>query len=201
MLTLTESGYLLSHPSNHGPGSDGSEILVGGDLQPLMALKNLRHLDFNLKWSIGLTDDDLVKLVSAWPHLEHLLINQLWGWRQTSGGITADGITRLLHMCRSLNQLALVIDSRSSFNTQIRPVSRSLSIDVLDSTIEAASLVTMSVFFAALAVLMSGTLELESWNPSKWRDNSMVTVDDFERWEVVFAQRWKVLSIIASTGL
>ncbi|KAG9316245.1 hypothetical protein JVU11DRAFT_2272 [Chiua virens] len=81
-------------PARSSPGSDN--VLVCDDLRPIMAFKCLRRLDFNLNWNVELSDDDLMELASAWHHLEIFLINREWGWRQTSHGITPDGIVRLL---------------------------------------------------------------------------------------------------------
>ncbi|KAI9572304.1 hypothetical protein HD554DRAFT_2297912 [Boletus coccyginus] len=86
-------------------------VLATDDLWSSMALRNLRRIDLNLGWNVGLTDSGLLTLASARPHLEHLLINEDWGW-QTSGGITPDGLVRLLQTCPSLSRLALAIDTR-----------------------------------------------------------------------------------------
>lgn len=47
--------------------------LAYDDLYPCMDLGNLCSLKVNLDQAAGLTDDDLVELVSASPHLEDLL--------------------------------------------------------------------------------------------------------------------------------
>lgn len=109
-LTLTQI-----HRSPAILGSD-PPVLTADDLRPSMALRNLRHISLDLGWNVGLTDAELLELASAWPRLEHLLINEDWGW-QTSGGITPDGLVGLLQTCRSLSRISLAIDTRSYTET------------------------------------------------------------------------------------
>ena len=51
------------------------------DLRPCMAFSNLRRIELNTEWNVGLTDSDLPRLAPAWPNLEHLLINEYFGDR------------------------------------------------------------------------------------------------------------------------
>ncbi|KAF8434278.1 hypothetical protein L210DRAFT_3313508, partial [Boletus edulis BED1] len=78
------------------------------DLQPCLAFSNLWLMKISVGWNVDLTDEDLLKLVSAWPCLEDLAINMGWGWN-TPAGITPNGLLRLLESCRSLKSAALVI--------------------------------------------------------------------------------------------
>ncbi|KAG9316209.1 hypothetical protein JVU11DRAFT_2236 [Chiua virens] len=165
-------------PEMHRFAIGSDDVLVSDDLRPLMALKNLRRFDFHLQWEVVLTDDDLLELS--------------WRWRQTSGGITPDGILRLLQTCPSIKELALLVDTRSSVEAclSLRPpldgfglkLSHTLFIDIANFTIEEASVPAMVAFFVHLTYLIpSGTvLSLRAWNsililemwdnPNCWRD-------------------------------
>ncbi|KAG9309574.1 hypothetical protein JVU11DRAFT_10554 [Chiua virens] len=117
--------HLVSGCSSYTGSPD---VLVGDDLRPLVAFKRLM-------------DNVLVELASTWPHLEYLLINQSWGWRQTSSEITPDGIIRLLQTCRLLRKLTLAVDARTSVEASPRlDLSRSLFIGIVYSTIDASHL-------------------------------------------------------------
>lgn len=41
-------------------------VLATGDLPFSVALRNLRRIDLDLGWNVGLTDSDLLMPVSAW---------------------------------------------------------------------------------------------------------------------------------------
>lgn len=126
------------------------------DLRPLLAFSKLHHVKLNIPWKVGLTDADLLTLASAWPRLKHLLINEDWGW-STRGGITPNGLLRLLQRCRWLYRVALAIDTRgftelplssASLGTTFRP--RWFYIDILDSVIEAESVPAIATFFIGI---------------------------------------------------
>ena len=130
------------------------------DLLPCMAFSNLRRLNFDIEWLVGLKDNELLVLASAWPQLESLYINKGWGWNWSrGGGITPDGLLQLLHTCRSLSQIALAIDTQGYTNLPPHGSSASLGltlpptfyIDVLDSIIEAESMPAITAFFAGIA--------------------------------------------------
>lgn len=175
-------------------------VLFADDLMPSTALRNLRHLDLNLGWSVGLTDRQLLDLASAWPHLEHLLINEEWGW-QTAGGITPDGLVRLLQTCRSLTRVALAVDTRGYTAVHVPPLrfsvslavepsissspSPSFSINVVDSVIETAAVPAMAAFFAN--VVPYSRFSLTAWGSwaFTWRMNKRMYVD---RWSNVYVR-------------
>ena len=73
-LTLDQSSSLVSNV----PHSEAL-LLCLEDLRPCTAFSDLCQLELNIKWNIGLTDDELVALTSAWPHMEILFINTTWG--------------------------------------------------------------------------------------------------------------------------
>lgn len=110
-------------------------------LIPCTAFTNLRGIHINLKWCVDLTDADLLVLASASPLLEHLIINDMWGWR-TQGGITLDGLLQLLRACPLLYDMCFAIDTLTF--TQIPdgldvgfPARRRLWMNVVDSDIDA----------------------------------------------------------------
>ena len=126
------------------------------DLQPYMAFSNLRRIDLELSWDVCLTDNELLTLTSAWPHLEQIFINEEQGWGMVSG-ITPNGLLHLLHKCRSLREIALTINthgytefckSRASLGSTLPSI---FYIDVLESHIEAESVPAIAAFLAAIA--------------------------------------------------
>ena len=81
------------------------------DLQPCMAFRNLHCIALNVECNVGLTDNQVLILASAWPKLEHFLINAGWGWN-SPGGITLGGLVQLLQICWSLYGVTLALDTR-----------------------------------------------------------------------------------------
>ncbi|KAF8135734.1 hypothetical protein EV363DRAFT_1551692 [Boletus edulis] len=170
-------------------------ILTFDDVRPMMAFSNLHHLDLDVSWDVGLTDDDLVKLASAWPYLEHLGINVRYGWgTRVVSGITPDGLFHLLQTCPSLCHLCLAIDTRGY--TQVSPdrspatlafQSRdTFCIDVVDSVIEEESVQAMATYLAGMAPRAT-RVWLYSWGfegHQGWR----MPVD---RLQEVYKARWK----------
>ena len=73
-LTLDQSSSLVSNVPH-----SKALLLCLEDLRPCTAFNDLCQLELNIKWNIGLTDDELVALTSAWPHMEILFINTTWG--------------------------------------------------------------------------------------------------------------------------
>lgn len=93
----------------------GRHRLALADVLPCMTFDHLRGIHINLEWSVSLTDDDLLDLVSASPRIERLVINDMWGWRTVGGasGITQSGLVRLLRKCPLLYDVCLALDTRS----------------------------------------------------------------------------------------
>lgn len=94
------------------PDDESDDQLTLDDLRPCMDFFNLCQLRLDVKWSVALTDSDLLTLVSAWPHMQVLHVNERWGWR-TTGGITLRGLLRLLEKRRSLSFLCVAIHTES----------------------------------------------------------------------------------------
>ena len=94
-LSILNQRYLLRHLSACGDVGLETYPITYDDLYPCMAFGNLRSLRVNFDQAVHLTDNDLVELGSAWPHLYELCINGDTGWRST-GGLTLYGLIRLL---------------------------------------------------------------------------------------------------------
>lgn len=114
------------------------------DIRPCMALVNLSHVHINLPgWSVDLTDSDLLALVSTWPHIRTLRLNDEWGWRATLG-ITLYGLSQLLRTRLSLTHLCIAIQAGSytdiprDSETRFLPTPQMLTIDLVDSLIQPA---------------------------------------------------------------
>lgn len=122
-----------------------------------MALINLLHVHINLQWSVDLTDSDLLALVSTWPHIHTLLINDKWGWR-TTGGITLQGLLQLLQMRRSLSTLCIALRTESytdlphDVETTFLPPPSPLSINLADSPIRSADVPALVDVFMKLGL-------------------------------------------------
>ena len=138
-----------------------------GDLCPCLAFSNLRVMSINIECKVDWTDSGLLTLASASPRLERLAINEKWGWG-TLGGITPNGLLQLLRTCRSLYRISLAINTRGY--TKSPPSSAFLgltlppeiTINVVDSSIEAESMLAIAAFFAGIAS-HSTTLLLKAW--------------------------------------
>jgi hypothetical protein len=151
-----------------------SPLLGLEDLRPCMVLSNLRHIELNIEWNVDLTDNQVLMLASAWPKLEHFLINEDWGWN-SRGGITPDGLLQLLQTCRSLSGIALALDTRGY--TESCPnetpaclgltLPREFSIDVVDSIIEAESVPAVGTFFSGIAACSKSDISFYAWG-SEW---------------------------------
>ncbi|KAF8123893.1 hypothetical protein EV363DRAFT_1227965 [Boletus edulis] len=158
-ISRTIEGLQLTHSYHSSGNSLRSEVplLSFEDLQPCTAFSNLRLVDVDIGWSVGLTDGDLLTLTMAWPRLEGFSINLYWGWSVESRGITPSGLLQVLQTCRSLKSVSLAIDTRGY--TEFPPpqaapgltLLRPLSIRVLDSVIDAESVPAMAAFFAGIA--------------------------------------------------
>ncbi|KAF8441591.1 hypothetical protein L210DRAFT_2081178 [Boletus edulis BED1] len=167
------------------------------DLRPCMAFSHLRRIELDIEYQVDMTDSSLLTLTSAWSRLQHFRINASWGWN-TPGGMTPDGLARLLHTRRSLTRIAFAIDTRGYTETKTASETatdadgpRSLasleqtsslphpSIDVVDSFIEAESVPAMAAFFARRCKYL-----FHGWN--NWELEKSPSVDVYKiRWEDV----------------
>lgn len=160
------------------------------DFWPCTTFCNIRHIEVNTQCSVYLTNSQVLTLASAWPKLERLLINKGWGWR-SEGGITPGGLLELLHTCRSLWQIALCLDTRgytevppshvpAGIGSTLRPA---LSIDVVDSAVEAEAISALATFFSGIAACSEG-FSFRAWSgvPMTWAPS---IADHIQRWHDV----------------
>ena len=83
-------------------------------LSPLATL-NLHELDINIGIPISLNDDELVRLVQGWPHLECLNLNQhgVWYFVPSLRFPTLRGLVLVLARCPRLYELGMSFDATS----------------------------------------------------------------------------------------
>lgn len=154
-------------------------------LRPCMAFSDLRCINLIIDWDVFLTDSDMLTLASAWPHLESLFINLDWGWN-TGGGITPDGLLKLLQACPSLSRVGVPIDTQGYTECIGSPgslgltSSRTFYINVLDSVIAVESVPAIAAYFANIALCCR--LCLTAWN--SW----VMALEDPTR--EVYMNRW-----------
>ena len=109
-LSVLSQRYLLRRLCSCDKVGSLNHSLAYDDLYPCTAFGNLRSLKVNLEQSVNLTDNDLVDLASAWPHLEEFFINHDSGWH-IPGGITLNGLVRLFRTCPSLRSFSILFDT------------------------------------------------------------------------------------------
>ncbi|KAF8124880.1 hypothetical protein EV363DRAFT_691829 [Boletus edulis] len=172
LLNLRSPATPISALVEHTPRDD--DRLTLDDVRPCMAFGNLRAIHVNLEWSIDLTDTDLFTLVTAWPHIEHLVINDRWGWR-TARGITLDGLRLLLQRCKRLWELCIVVDTESAVNVPARPLDvdvslrRPFRLNVADSPIRREAVPALGTIFSVFG--FSYNLErFIAWNGAEMGD-------------------------------
>ncbi|KAF8124949.1 hypothetical protein EV363DRAFT_1353194 [Boletus edulis] len=109
-LSILSQRYLLRRLSTCGDLGSNNCPITYDDLHPCASLCSLRFLKLNFDQPIHLTDNDLVGLGTAWPHLEDLIVNNDAGWRSI-GGLTLPGLIRLLRTCPSLRNFCILLDT------------------------------------------------------------------------------------------
>ena len=165
--------------------------LMFEDLQPCMVFRNLRNVELDIAWNVGLTDFQVLTLASAWPKLEDLKINEQWGWGWNSraGGITPGGLIQLLETCRSLRRICLRLDTQGYIAVPTGQVPASIglmlpnlySINALDSPIEAESVIAMATFFCGIAACSQADFTFFCWGE--------IPMTDFPNWQE-YEKRW-----------
>ena len=169
----------LTYPNTNLSRELDPSLLDLDDLRPCMEFHNLRRMNFDLQWAVALSDDELLMLASAWPHLEELLINMNLGWNRPEGGITPNGLALLLQTCPSLTLVALALDTRGYTQSPALqyqgPLSassfaRPFHIDVLDSVIKKESVDAIAAFLSSVVphpdlVLSSWKTRARLWHP------------------------------------
>ena len=167
-----------------GVTSESRHRLTLEDLRLSIAFINLRHVYINIQWFIGLADDNLLALASAWPHIHSLVINDQWGWR-TTGGITLQGLLQLLQKCGPLCELCIAIHTGSFINPphgfdmgSLTPPSL-LTLNLADSPIRSADFPALVDVFVKLG--------MPGCSFSAWGGMNMEDVEEPKRaWNQVF---------------
>jgi len=121
-------------------------------LRPLTVFVNIKSITLDIYCGMDLNEQELLCLVSSWPHLETFEVGEEQGWLESSA-ITPRGFLQLLERCRSLRELSFMFDCRGYTEIpQGHPwrgltMPKHTSIKLLDSTIEEESIEALSVFF------------------------------------------------------
>ncbi|KAF8434547.1 hypothetical protein L210DRAFT_3649048 [Boletus edulis BED1] len=188
-LTLRQSYY----PPDGVHPPEGLR-LCSNNLRPWMVFKNLRHIELDIDSNVDLTDTEMLTLASAWPQLTRLLINEAWGWK-SHGGITPGALVRLLETCRSLEQIALAIDTRGY--TQVPPgqtqgnlgltLPPGCLINAVDSIIEVESVPAVVSFFSGLGACCEVDFCFQAWDGT-WMTWSPRYEEQVSRWSNVERQ-------------
>ncbi|KAF8550892.1 hypothetical protein OG21DRAFT_1487398 [Imleria badia] len=185
-LTQTRSPSCTNH------GLERYQLTLD-DMRPCITFGQLRRIDINIASTVNVTNNDLLELASACPHLEYLLINEEWGWK-TASGITPDGLLQLFQRLRSLRHFCLAIDTCGY--TKISPALESariagfipripLSVNVADSIIHPESVDALADFFRGV---------MQQANSSSWYWSTSAMADRLDSeisrklWEDVFVK-------------
>ncbi|KAH0827379.1 hypothetical protein J3R83DRAFT_4032 [Lanmaoa asiatica] len=164
------------------------------DFRPCMTFDHLRRIDISTALTVNLTDDDLLELASAWPHLEYLLINEASGWK-TDGGITPNGLLQLLQKLKSLHHFCLAIDTRgykeippALASTRIAKFTPRIpfSVNVADSIIQPESVDALAAFFGGIMRQYANVFSFY-WNTSAMTDRLDSEITKM-LWEDVFVK-------------
>lgn len=176
----------LGNISTGGP-PPACHTLTLRDFMPLTCFKSLGRIDISVNHSIHLDDNDLRSLVSAWPHLYSLSLNDTAGWRVKSG-ITQIGLIAMLDCCPDLQKLCIALntdafievpsDREGIENTALR------TLGLADSLIEARATVAVAAFLSDIFPNLTTIVAWDSVVMSR-RLNAGIYA---ERWMHVSAQ-------------
>lgn len=176
----------LGNISTGGP-PPACHTLTLRDFMPLTCFKSLGRIDISVNHSIHLDDNDLRSLVSAWPHLYSLSLNDTAGWRVKSG-ITQIGLIAMLDCCPDLQKLCIALntdafievpsDREGIENTALR------TLGLADSLIEARATVAVAAFLSDIFPNLTNIVAWDSVVMSR-RLNAGIYA---ERWMHVSAQ-------------
>jgi hypothetical protein len=112
--TLRRIRLLCVNTRRRKHGIASSQLINYQVLSPLMTF-HLHEFDVNINNPISLNDDELVRLVQAWPDLETFNFNQCSGWdiRPSFQIPTLRGLLLLFARCPKLHDLGLCFDARN----------------------------------------------------------------------------------------
>lgn len=189
-----------------GATNHGSERyqLTFEDIRPCMSFDRLRRMDINIAWTVHLTDDDLLELASTLPQLEHLLINEEWGWGGTEGGVTPNGLLQLLERLPSLHRFCLAIDTRGygemRGSTRIAGFTPRVPfcVNVADSRVEPEAVDALAAFFGAI-MPQHTSVSWYYWNTTTMADRLDSEISK-RLWEDVFVKAYERVQVYAQMG-
>ena len=102
--SLSSLKLIQTRSSSTNHDSERCQLTIE-DMRPCMSLGQLRRVDINTAWTVNLTDNDLLEMASAWPHLEYLLVDEEWG-SGTEGGVTPTGLLQVLGRLQALHHFS-----------------------------------------------------------------------------------------------
>ncbi len=79
-------------------------------LKPILAFRNLTHLNLDVPWKFNLADHDVEAMANAWPRLRFLRLGSMQGWGSPHL-VTAKGLLALTKGCREIQHLTLAFDA------------------------------------------------------------------------------------------
>lgn len=179
---------LASATEHDASTADDRLCLRLDDVRACTAFGSLRAVHVNLAWScVDLTDADVLSLVSAWPLLEHLVINDRWGWRNPRG-ITLQGLAEMVRRCVCLWEVCVAVDVESGAG-EVRVVDLSarkhpFRLNVADSVIRREAVPALRAALSALGFTQHSD-RFSAWDGSEMGD--IPGADDYRYlWRTVF---------------
>ncbi|KAI9567224.1 hypothetical protein HD554DRAFT_2329288 [Boletus coccyginus] len=121
-------------------------------LRPLTVFLNIKSITLDIPCGTHLSERELLRLASSWPHLELFKVGGEHGWPESSA-ITPGGFLQFLERCRSLRVLYFKFDFRGYTEIPQGHPWRGLTmpkhayLHLLDSPIDEGSIKALGVFF------------------------------------------------------
>ncbi|KAG2358853.1 hypothetical protein BDR07DRAFT_1245127, partial [Suillus spraguei] len=165
--------------------------IYGSDFMPLAQFGSIDTLIIDVNCSIHLTDDDLVSLASAWPHLRTFSINKTHGWVIKSD-ITQTGLLEMLQCCPKLGTLCIAIDTDTFTEVPLdRPGGGIQNMNIrtiyfADSVIQPRATTVVAAFLSDVFPRLNEV--------AAWKSDQMRAQLDADRTEVTYAARWESVS-------
>jgi len=101
-------------------GADPDTSISAAVFQPLYTFRNLRELDFDVRFDMRLDYATLLQMAKAWPLLEELLIRGEYS-PSSSNGITTNTLISLLQHCPRLTSIDIAVDWSTVDRPDISP--------------------------------------------------------------------------------
>ena len=87
--------------------------VIGEDIRPLYAFRNLHTVELREAYNFQLTDDEMLEMALAWPRLRHLSLNPIFQMLEENDYLTVDGgvpppvttLRALVHFARHCPEL------------------------------------------------------------------------------------------------